>query len=392
MPSTTYHSAWHTPEIDALGDLADRFFARELTAHRDKWENQHYVDRDVWLKAGELGLLCCSIPEEYGGGGGTFAHDLAVIEAQARALDTGFGNMVHSGIVAHYILAYGTEEQRKRWLPSLATGEAITAVAMTEPGAGSDLKNIQTTARRDGDHYLINGAKTFISNGSQADLIVVVAKTDPAAGAKGVSLIVVETRDCPGFTRGRILDKVGQQAADTSELFFDDVRVPVDNLLGGVEGRGFSQLMTQLAQERLIIGITAVAVTETAVKETVAYTQSRNAFGKTIFDFQNTKFVLAECESVAQVGRVFIDSCIERHLAGELDTTTAAVAKWWLTEQQCQVVDRCAQLFGGYGYMREYPIARMYSDSRVQKVYGGANEIMKDLIARSLAPSATATR
>ncbi|AII06815.1 alkylation response protein AidB-like acyl-CoA dehydrogenase [Rhodococcus wratislaviensis] len=384
MPSTTYTSSWRDSDTTALGELADKFFARELTPHRDKFEQQHYVDRDVWTKAGELGLLCCSIPEEYGGGGGTFAHDLAVVEAQARALDTGFGNTVHSGIVAHYILAYGTEEQRRRWLPGMATGQTITAVAMTEPGAGSDLKNIKTTALRDGDHYVINGAKTFISNGSQADLIVVVAKTDPAAGAKGVSLIVVETADCPGFTRGRILDKVGQHGADTSELSFEDVRVPVANVLGGEEGRGFGQLMTQLAQERLLIGVTAVATMEAAVAETVSYTKSRSAFGQTIFDFQNTKFVLAECDTVAHAARVFIDSCIERHMSGNLDTTTAAMAKWWLTEQQCQVIDRCVQLFGGYGYMREYPIARMYADARVQKIYGGSNEIMKDLIARSL--------
>jgi len=384
MPSTTYTSSWRDSDTTALGELADKFFARELTPHRDKFEQQHYVDRDVWTKAGELGLLCCAIPEEYGGGGGTFAHDLAVVEAQARALDTGFGNTVHSGIVAHYILAYGTEEQRRRWLPGMATGQTITAVAMTEPGAGSDLKNIKTTALRDGDHYVINGAKTFISNGSQADLIVVVAKTDPAAGAKGVSLIVVETADCPGFTRGRILDKVGQHGADTSELSFEDVRVPVANVLGGEEGRGFGQLMTQLAQERLLIGVTAVATMEAAVAETVSYTKSRSAFGQTIFDFQNTKFVLAECDTVAHAARVFIDSCIERHMSGNLDTTTAAMAKWWLTEQQCQVIDRCVQLFGGYGYMREYPIARMYADARVQKIYGGSNEIMKDLIARSL--------
>jgi acyl-CoA dehydrogenase len=382
--TSNYTSGWRDEEVTALGDLADKFFAKEVSPHRERWEAQHHVDREVWTKAGELGLLCCSIPEEYGGGGGSFAHDLAVLEAQARALDTGFGNSVHSGIVAHYILAYGTEEQRRRWLPEMAAGEAIAAVAMTEPGAGSDLKNIKTTAIREGDHYVVNGSKTFISNGSMADLIVVVAKTDPAAGAKGVSLIVVETADSQGFSRGRVLDKVGQHGADTSELSFTDVRVPVRNLLGGEEGCGFGQLMTQLAQERLIIGVTAVAAIEAAVAQTVAYTKSRNAFGQTIFDFQNTKFVLAECQTVAHAARVFIDSCIERHLRGELDTTTAAMAKWWLTEQQCQVVDRCVQLFGGYGYMREYPIARMYEDARVQKIYGGSNETMKDLIARSL--------
>jgi acyl-CoA dehydrogenase len=382
--TTGYTSAWCEEEVAALGDLADKFFAKEVSPQRERWEAQHHVDREIWTKAGELGLLCCSIPEQYGGGGGSFAHELAVLEAQARALDSGFGNSVHSGIVAHYILAYGTEEQRRRWLPKMASGEAIAAVAMTEPGAGSDLKNIRTTAIREGDHYVVNGSKTFISNGSMADLIVVVAKTDPAAGAKGMSLIVVETADCPGFSRGRVLDKVGQHGADTSELSFTDVLVPVGNVLGGEEGRGFGQLMTQLAQERLIIGVTAVATMEAAVAETIAYTKSRNAFGQSIFDFQNTKFVLAECQTVAHAARVFIDSCIDRHLLGELDTTTAAMAKWWLTEQQCQVIDRCVQLFGGYGYMREYPIARMYEDARVQKIYGGSNEIMKDLIARSL--------
>ncbi len=384
MPHRTYNSPWRDTEITALGELAGKFFARELTPHRERWEQQRFVDPEVWTKAGELGLLCCSIPEQYGGGGGTFAHDLAVVEAQARAMDGAFGNMVHSGIVAHYILAYGTEEQRKRWLPSMATGQTIAAVAMTEPGAGSDLKNIKTTATRDGNHYVINGAKTFISNGSQAGLIVVVAKTDPSAGAKGVSLIVVETANCPGFTRGRILDKVGLHGQDTSELSFEDVRVPVTNLLGEHEGRGFGQLMTQLTQERLLIGIGAVASMEVAVSETVSYTKSRNAFEQRIFDFQNTKFVLAECDTIAHVSRVFIDSCIQRHLRAELDDVTAAMAKWWLTEQLCQVIDQCVQLFGGYGYMREYPIARGYADARVQKIVGGSNEIMKDLVARSL--------
>ena len=249
--STTYTSAWRDHEVAALGELADKFFAKSLVPDRDRWDAQQHVDREVWLEAGKLGLLCCSIPEEYGGGGGSFAHDLAVIEAQARALDSAWGNSVHSGIVAHYILAYGTEEQRRRWLPQMASGEMISAIAMTEPGAGSDLKNIKTTALRDGDEYVINGAKTFISNGSLANLIVVVAKTDPKGGAKGISLIVAETADLHGFTRGRILDKVGQHGADTSELFFESARVPADNVLGGVEGKGFGQLMTQLAQERL---------------------------------------------------------------------------------------------------------------------------------------------
>jgi acyl-CoA dehydrogenase len=379
-----YASPWKDEEVRALGAVADKFVAAELTAKRDRWERQQHVDRDVWRRAGEIGLLCCSIPAEYGGGGGTFAHDLMVFESQARAGDHAWGNGVHSGIVAHYLLAYGTEDQRRRWLPKLATGELIAAVAMTEPGAGSDLKNISTRARRDGDQYVVDGAKTFITNGHTADLIVVVAKTDPAAGAKGISLLGVETRDRPGFVRGRILDKVGQHGADTSELFFDGVRVPAGNLLGGTEGRGFGQLMTQLAQERLIIAVSAVAGMETAVEQTVDYVQHREAFGQKLFDFQNTRFTLAECATTAHVARVFVDSCVQRHLDGGLDATTAAMAKWWLTEQQVTVVDRCLQLYGGYGYMREYPIARMYADARVQKIYGGANEIMKDLVARSL--------
>ena len=382
--TASYISAWRDDEVRALADVADKFFANEVVAHRERWESQHHVDREVWTKAGELGLLCCSIPEEYGGGGGTFAHDLAVLESQARAGDTSFGNGVHSGIVAHYLLAYGTEEQRRRWLPKLASGEMIAAVAMTEPGAGSDLKGVRTKAVLDGDHYVVNGSKTFISNGSMADLIVVVAKTDPDAGARGISLVVVETREVTGFEVGRVLDKVGQLGADTAELSFIDVRVPKDNLLGGIEGKGIGQLMAQLAQERLIIAMGGVAAMETAIEETVSYVKSRRAFGQTIFDFQNTKFTLAECATVAHVARVFIDSCVERHLQGGLDTTTAAMAKWWLTEQQTIVIDRCLQLFGGYGYMREYPIARLYQDARVQKIYAGTNETMKDLVARSL--------
>jgi acyl-CoA dehydrogenase len=379
-----YVSAWKDDEVLALGEVADKFVAAELTGKRDQWEAQRYVDRDVWRRAGEIGLLCCSIPEEYGGGGGTFAHDLIVFESQARAGDTAWGNGVHSGIVAHYILAYGTEEQRRRWLPRLASGELIAAVAMTEPGAGSDLKNIRTRAIRDGSDYVIDGVKTFISNGHTAGLIVVVAKTDAEAGAKGVSLLMVETEDCPGFVRGRILDKVGQHGADTSELFFEGVRVPAGNLLGGVEGHGFAQLMTQLAQERLVIAVSAVAGLEAAVAVTLDYVKQRQAFGQALFDFQNTKFTLAECATTAHVARVFLDSCIQRHLDGGLDATTAAMAKWWLTEQQVTVVDRCLQLHGGYGYMREFLIARMYEDARVQKIYGGSNEIMKDLVARSL--------
>ncbi|MEV4892726.1 acyl-CoA dehydrogenase family protein [Nonomuraea sp. NPDC055795] len=359
---------------DLLRDTARAFLKAEAVPHLERWEAQHHVDRDFWRKAGEVGLLCCSIPEEYGGGGGTFADDLAVLQEQARIGDSGWGNAVHSGIVAHYILAYGTEEQKRRWLPPMATGEVVGAVAMTEPEAGSDLRGIRTKAVRDGDDYVVTGSKTFISNGGCADLVIVVAQT-----GNGISLIVVEH----GFRRGRVLDKIGMPAADTSELFFDEVRVPAANLLG-VEGRGLGHLMQQLPQERLIIGVVAVTVAERALEETVAYVKERQAFGQSLMAMQNTRFELAECATLTRVGRVFADSCVELHLRGELDATTASMAKWWLTEVECQVVDRCLQLFGGYGYMREYPIARMYADARVQKIYGGANEVMKELIARSL--------
>jgi long-chain-acyl-CoA dehydrogenase len=384
MRSSTYTSPWKDDEVLALGEVADKFVATELVANREKFEHQHHVDREVWLKAGELGLLCCSIPEEYGGGGGTFAHTLAVIEASARIGDSAWGHGVHSGIVAHYILAYGTEEQKQRWLPKMATGEYVAAVAMTEPGAGSDLKSIRTRAVSQGDDYVINGSKIFITNGNQADLVVVAAKTDPEAGAKGVSLIVIEAAECPGFKRGRILEKVGQHGADTSELFFEDARVPVENLLGGEEGRGFGQLMTQLAQERLILGVSSVASIERALALTVDYTKSRDMFGKRLWDFQNTKFVCAEIATTATIARTFVDSCIMRHLDGELDIETAAMVKWWMSEQYVTAVDRCVQLFGGYGYMREYEIARMYQDARITKVFAGSNETMKDLISRSL--------
>ncbi|GAA4383135.1 acyl-CoA dehydrogenase family protein [Tsukamurella soli] len=379
-----YVSSWKDDSVLAVLDTTTRFVESEVTAHREKWEGQKHLDRAVWRKAGDLGLLCCSIPEEYGGGGGTMAHEFAINEAQGAAGDTTWGNMVHSGIVAHYLLAYGTEEQKQQWLPLMATGEVVAAIAMTEPGTGSDLQAVKTKAVADGDELVIDGAKTFISNGYNADLIVVVAKTDPTARSKGISLVLVDVRDAPGFQRGRILDKVGQLGADTSELSFSGVRVPSDCVLGGIPGKGFGQLMTQLARERLLVAVTAVAGMETAIRETVEYTKARKAFGQCLFDFQNSKFVLAEAATHAHIARVFLDSCIERHLGGRLDAATAAMAKWWLTDQQVRLIDECLQLHGGYGYMREYPIARMYQDARIQKIYGGANEIMKDLIARSL--------
>ncbi|MGH3747834.1 MAG: acyl-CoA dehydrogenase family protein, partial [Micromonosporaceae bacterium] len=342
-------------------------------------------DRELYRRAGELGLLCTAIPEAYGGGGGTFAHEVAVAEAQTRAGESAMAIGVHSGIVAPYVLAYGTEEQKQNWLPKLASGERLAAIAMTEPGAGSDLQSITTRAVRDGDDYVITGAKTFITNGGHADLIVIAAKTDPTQRASGVSLIVAEVNDdTPGFKRGRALQKIGLKTQDTSELFFDEMRVPVANRLGPEAGQGFIQLMQQLPQERLLAGVVAVSVMEAAVELTTAYTKERHAFGKPLFAKQNTRFELAECAALARVGRVFLDDCVVRHMQGDLDVTTAAMAKFWLTDRQCEVVDRCLQLFGGYGYMLEYPIARMFVDGRVQRIYAGANEVMKELVARTM--------
>ncbi|BDT98211.1 acyl-CoA dehydrogenase family protein [Nocardia sputorum] len=380
---TTYRSAWLDDDLDALRELARSFFAKELTPNIDKFIEQHHVDREFWNKAGALGLLCASIPEEYGGGGGTFAHEAVLIEEQAKAFDTSWGATLHSGIVAHYLLHYGTEEQKRQWLPKMASGEVVGAIAMTEPGTGSDLQNVKTKAIREGDEYVVNGSKTFITNGSQADLIIVVAKTDTSEGASGISLILVEA-DRAGFRRGRVLDKVGQKGQDTSELFFEDVRVPVTNLLGTQEGQGFVQLMQQLPQERLIIAVGSVAGMEAALEVTLRYTKERHAFGKPLFAFQNTKFTLAEAATETRVARVFLDDCIMRHLRGELDIPTVAMAKWWTTDRAMSVADECLQLHGGYGYMTEYPISRMWTDSRVQKIYGGTNEIMKEIIARSL--------
>jgi acyl-CoA dehydrogenase len=379
-----HRSSWMDKDLDALAELARRFFEKECTPNEERWGEQHYVDRDVWLKAGELGLLCLSIPEEYGGGGGTFAHEAVAITEQIRALAPSFGGPLHSGIIAHYLNAYGTEEQKVTWLPKMATGEVIAAIAMTEPGTGSDLQSINTKAVKAGDDYLISGAKTFISHGQTADLVVVAAKTDPEGrGAESVSLILVETSR-EGFRRGRNLEKIGQHGQDTCELFFDDVRVPQSNLLGAVEGMGFIQLMQQLPQERLVLAVVAAATIEKAVELTVAYTKERQAFGKPIFNFQNTQFTLAECDTVSSIAWSFLDDCVAKHIEGELDVPTAAKAKWWLTDQQVKVADECLQLFGGYGYMQEYPISKLYVDSRIQKVYGGTNEIMKTIIARAL--------
>ena len=376
--------AWMTEDLVLLEEQARRFMAAEFVPHLDEWREKHFYPREVWTKTGAAGLLCASMPEEYGGAGGTFAHEAVIDrELSLAGFDT-FGGPLHSGIVAPYILNYGTEEQKRRWLPKLATGEMVGAIAMSEPGTGSDLQSVRTTARKSGNGYVLNGSKTFITNGQHSNLIIVVAKTDPKEGAKGISLMVVETEDAAGFRRGRKLKKLGMDSADTSELFFEDVALPAESLLGIEEGQGFYQLMKELPQERLIVSTQAVAMMERALRLTIDYVKERAAFGKRIIEFQNTEFVLAECKSEATVARVFLDHCIERHVKGELDTVTASIAKYWLTDLLGKITDRCLQLFGGYGYMDEYPISRLYRDARVLRIYAGTNEIMKLMIARSL--------
>src|SRR5215471_3439220 len=375
---------WMSEDLNLLEEQTRKFLAGELVPHLETWHEQGIMDRKAWNKLGEAGLLCAAIPEEYGGAGGTFAHETVINREFALAGLDSIGAPLHSGIVAPYILNYGTEEQKKKWLPKLATGELVGAIAMSEPGAGSDLQSIRTTALKSGNGYVLNGSKTFITNGQHANLIIVVAKTDPSGGAKGVSLMVVETEDAPGFRRGRKLKKLGLDSADTSELFFEDVKLPAENLLGKDEGQGFAQLMTDLPRERLIVAVHAQAMIERALALTLDYVKQRQAFGKKIIEFQNTQFVLAECKSEATIARVFHDHCIERYLRGTLDTVTASMAKYWLTDLQGKIIDRCLQCFGGYGYMEEFPISRMYRDARVSRIYAGTNEIMKLLIARSL--------
>src|SRR5512139_3698864 len=376
--------AWMTEDLVLLEEQARRFIADEFVPHIDRWHEAGIYDRDVWNKAGEAGLLCASMPEDYGGAGGTFAHEAVINREFALAGFDTFGAPLHSGIVAPYILHYGTEEQKKRWLPKLATGELVGAIAMTEPGTGSDLQGVRTSAKKSGNGYLLNGSKTFITNGQHANLIIVVAKTDPKAGAKGTSLFVVEADEAQGFLRGRKLKKLGLDSADTSELFFEDVQLPAEALLGPVEGQGFYQLMKELPQERLIVAVHAVAMMERAVTLTIDYVKQRKAFGQAIIEFQNTQFVLSECKTEATIARVFIDHCIGLHVEGKLDTVTASMAKYRLTDTLGTILDRCLQLFGGYGYMDEYPISRLYRDARVMRIYAGTNEIMKLLISRSL--------
>jgi acyl-CoA dehydrogenase len=375
------------PDHQAFADSFRRFIDKEVTPHHAAWEDQGYVAREVWRQAGANGFLCMSLPEQYGGAGADKLYSVAQMEELARAGTSGIGFGLHSEIVAPYILHYGTEEQKRKYLPQMASGAVVGAIAMSEPAAGSDLQGIKTTAIKsaDGSHYVLNGSKTFITNGWHADLVIVVAKTDPAAGAKGTSLLLVE-RGMPGFEKGQRLKKMGMKAQDTSELFFNDVQVPVDNLLGGpaMEGRGFICLMEQLPWERLQIAITAVAAAQAAIDWTLDYVKQRKVFGQSVASFQNTRHTLAELQTQVQVARVFVDKCCELIVRDQLDTETASMAKYWTTDLQCKVMDECVQLFGGYGYMWEYPITRAYADARVQRIYGGTNEIMKEVIARAM--------
>ncbi len=372
---------WMDEDIEAFREQVQRYITQELVPHLDDWRRQGFIPREVWQPFGELGFLLPEMPEAYGGAGANLAYQLVVQDELARA-EVPANTAVHT-IAAHYILDYGTEEQKQRWLPRLASGEMLAGIALTEPGCGSDLKALRTKATKNSDGYVIDGAKTFITNGFTANLLVVAVRTG-GPGSSGVSLVVLETENLPGFRVGRRLEKLGQHASDTAELFFDGVRLKADQLLGGQEGQGFRQLMSQLPYERLLLAVPAAAVIELAVELTVEYTKGRKAFGQSVFDFQNTRFKLAECATLAHVVRSFVNDCIQRLLDGTLDDEAAYMAKWWCTEQQGKVTDECLQLFGGYGYMAEYPIARLYADARIQRIYGGTTEIMKDLIARRL--------
>ncbi|WP_434063839.1 acyl-CoA dehydrogenase family protein [Roseateles subflavus] len=372
---------WMDEQIDAFREQVRRYVTAEMAPQLEGWRRQGFIPREVWQPFGALGFLLPELDEAWGGAGANLAYQLVVQDELARA-EMPANTAVHT-IAAHYLLDYGTEAQKRRWLPGLASGALLAGIAMTEPGCGSDLKAMRTRARRDGDDYVLDGAKTFITNGFSANLLVVAVRTGEA-GSRGVSLLVLETQDLPGFSVGRRLEKLGQHASDTAELSFQGVRVPASHLLGGVEGQGFRQLMSQLPYERLLLAVPAAATIERAVELTVEYTSQRQAFGQSVASFQNTRFKLAECATLAHVVRSFVNDCVQRLLDGTLDDEAAYMAKWWTTEQQCRVMDECLQLFGGYGYMAEYPIARMYADARVQKIYGGTNEIMKDLIARRL--------
>lgn len=383
MSLFTQNPGWTSDEHRMFSEMANRFFADEMAPNIDRWVEQGVVDRSFWLKAGEAGIMSGAVSEEYGGAGGDVGFEAVALYEQARLGDVNWGMGIQS-IVLHYISVYGSDAQKARWLPGLVSGEIIGAIAMTEPGTGSDLQAVRTSAVRDGNQYCINGSKIFITNGQTADLIINVVKTDKDGGAKGVSLVVVEPEGVDGFRRGQPLKKLGMKGNDTAELFFEDVKVPLTNLLGADEGQGFYQLMQQLPWERLLIAIQALGAIDFALEQTVAYVQERKAFGQRIMDFQNTRFKLAECKTKAEVLRSFVNDCIGRLIEGKLDAATASMAKYWATEAQGQVMDECLQLFGGYGYMTEYPISRAYADARVQRIYGGTNEIMKEVIARSI--------
>jgi acyl-CoA dehydrogenase len=372
-------------EFTIFSDSVGRFLDENAGPDRlAAWRRAGIIERELWTKAGRAGLLGLSTSDEFGGVGGDFRHEAIFLhEISKRGLD-GWGAPLHNGIVMPYVESFGTEEQKRRWLPRLSSGELVAAIAMTEPGTGSDLQAIRTTAKRHGNQYAISGSKTFITNGQTANFILVVCRTSDEASARAISLLAVETDSVTGFERGRNLEKIGMEAADTSELFFNDVRVPTENLLGTEEGRGFYQLMEQLPQERLIIALQAMAMIEQALEITVDYVKTRKTFGRAVIENQSVQFTLAECKTEATLAKVFANHCLERHLQKQLDATTAAMAKYWITDLQGKVVDQCLQLHGGYGYMDEYPIARMYKDARVSRIYGGTNEIMKLLISRSL--------
>ena len=380
---STYRSPWMDEELDLFRSAASRFVEREMLPHDERWREQKYIDREFWRKAGENGFLCTDIPSEYGGGGGDFRHEAVFFEEQWRRGLSGLGQGVHS-IVANYLLNHGTDVQKQQWLPQMAQGQLIAAIAMTEPGTGSDLKGIKTRAVRDGDDYLINGSKIFITNGYVSELLALVVCTDPGAGSKALSIVMLETTDLPGFKVGAMLKKMGQKSQDTCELFFDDVRIPKANLLGGIAGQGFAQLMSDLPYERTQVGVQSVAMMEGAIEETLGYVKQREAFGAPLFNLQNTRFRLAEAKTTAQVARVFLDHCIHNVARGELDNATAAMCKYWTSEQLQQVLDICLQMHGGYGYMEEYLICRMYADARVARIYAGTSEIMLEVVARSL--------
>lgn len=379
----TYQSPWLNDELALFRKSVRRFVEERFVPRQNDWEREHRPDPEAWRAAGATGMLLTDVPEEYGGGGGTIAHETVVVEELAGA-GVHFGTTVQS-IVAHYILAYAAEEQKKKWLPRMARGELVGAIAMTEACAGSDVQGIKTRAVRDDNVYVINGSKTFITNGWHAGIVVLAVKTNASvSGVRGISMIAVETKDLPGYSVGKPLEKIGMNSQDTCELFFDNVRVPAANLLGGSEGKGFSQMMSQLPYERMLISACAVATSERAVEITTKYAKDRTAFGAPLIDMQNTRFKLAECQAECRIGRVFLDKCIEDFIADRVDSPTVAMAKYWLTECESRILDTCVQIHGGYGYMLEYPVGRMWADSRVHRIYAGTNEIMREIIGASL--------